>query len=141
MKFKSRDPLQSLLREALHAQRSDPTKAHKAPLVAQPDPGDLYQPSCWKPGKLIILIHVAEDGSKSLLGLFQEQFNTRASARRLIPPPAAVRAATQNLSALPHEEVRGSYWLQPQKFCFSKESPEELRALHARFNELMVQLS
>jgi len=85
-------------------------------------------PNNWRLGKVVCLIHITE-GS---LGVFQEYFHRLSpSARRLLP-------AAKGLAVDRNELVFGEYWLHPH---FSapevNDSAAEVRAITARFNELM----
>lgn len=136
MKLKSNDPLNALLRQALYEKKVS-VKLQPMKLTGH-DPHDLYQSSAWKPGRLLVLIYVDSSGVKSLLGLFQEMLNQRAKARRLVRPDKETCAKTMNLSALPREEVTGDHWLKVQRRTPRQESPDEVRALRARFTELLA---
>jgi hypothetical protein len=85
-------------------------------------------PLNWTPGKAVLLIHATE-GS---IGVFREYFHKFSpSARRLLPAPPGTPVDRNEL-------VFGEWWLHP-KFSAPVEpdSEAELRALTARFNELM----
>lgn len=138
MKFKSNDPLQSLLREALHRQKVEvsaiPSKAWKLP-----DAGDIYQASSWKPGRPeVLVVHVDTSGLKTILGLFQEQLNSRAHGSRLLPALQAEGTICRDLSAIPRVEVHGDYWLQAREPVQHSESVDEVRAIKDRFHELLA---
>jgi hypothetical protein len=95
-------------------------------------------PANWTAGGLVELIHRGPDGTLSTLGIFQESFYRKTGARKLsrfsaTPSPASPPAKV--------EFVSGDWWLSPyckptRKF---EDTPDELLALLARFEELMEQ--
>jgi hypothetical protein len=101
------------------------------PLPPRPKPQSTYaNPLNWRLGKVICLIHATE-GS---LGVFQEYFHKLSpSARRLLP-------AVAGLAVDRNELVFGDFWLHPHfNACGPQDDSEaELRAITARFNELMA---
>lgn len=137
-KLKSNDPLQSLLREAMHqAKVQVQTKTVPSKTWKLPDTADLYQAASWKPGReAILVVHVDTNGLKTSLGMFQEQLNSRAHGSRLLPlaPEAQQKLYSESL---PRIEVHGDYWLQPKEPVHFQESPEEIQAIKDRFHELL----
>ena len=105
-------------------------KEAKKPLAPRPPRQSTYaNPANWRRGKVICLVHASE----GTIGIFQEYFhNLSPSARRLLP-------AVPGLPVDRNELVFGDYWLHPR---FSATGPQddseaEIRAITARFNELM----
>lgn len=131
---RSNDPLNKLLRDALHQQKG------KISITVKPQPcspvGDLYKTeSNWVQGKTIQLIHRAKNGHESFLGVYVELLNPRASARRLIPAHGTVHGSIRC-----REVVQGDYWLHPQVTIPRKETPREVKEITERFHELMAQV-
>lgn len=138
-KFKSNDPLQHLLREALHQQRATRSRKTAPSHVPQgPDPFDLYQASAWKPGReLVLVIHSDQFGTETIIGLFSEQINPRAHGSRLIPVSEEIKAKTLKLSDIPRNYVHGDHWLQPKVKVSYTEAPDEAAEITRRFHELL----
>lgn len=134
---RSNDPLNKLLRDALHQQVKKITVVATSPrALPHITPGDLYRTeSNWVQGKTILLIHKAEDGHESFLGIYIELLNPRASARRLIPAHGTVHGSVKN-----REIVKGDYWIHPQIPAPQPTSSRERREIRQRFNELMSQV-
>jgi len=122
----SKNPLDVLFRDI---SRQFAEEAKK-PLGPRPPRQSTYaNPLNWRLGKVICLVHASE----GTIGIFQEYFHKLSpSARRLLP-------AAQGLAVERNELVFGDYWLHPR---FSAVGPQddsdaEVRAITARFNELM----
>ena len=122
----SKNPLDVLFRDI---SRQFAEEAKK-PLGPRPPRQSTYDnPLNWRLGKVICLVHASE----GTIGIFQEYFHKLSpSARRLLP-------AAQGLAVERNELVFGDYWLHPR---FSAVGPQddsdaEVRAITARFNELM----
>src|SRR5271166_4151232 len=97
-------------------------------VLVPPRQSTYANPENWKLGKAVRLIHATE-GS---LGVFQEYFHKSSlSTRRLLPanPAAAVER---------NELVFGDYWLHPHFQAPETDSEAEVRAITARFNELLA---
>ncbi len=85
-------------------------------------------PANWTLGKVVCLIHVTE-GS---LGVYQEYFHKLSpSARRLLPAHGAAPVDRNEL-------VFGEHWLHPKFQAPEVDSEAEIRAITARFNELVA---
>jgi hypothetical protein len=85
----------------------------------------------WVRGKTLCLIHRAEDGTETALGLFIEY--TRNGSRWLRP-------TTETLSPDCSEIVTGSWWVNPRiREIPFEDTPEEVAAIRARFESLMTE--
>lgn len=83
----------------------------------------------WTQGKTVCLIHKAEDGSETALGLFTEW--TRNGSRWLRP-------TAETLSPDHTEIVTGSWWLNPRiREVPVADSESEVKAIRARFEMLL----
>lgn len=122
----SKNPLDVLFRDisrelALEARKPQPPKPPSVSTYANPEN--------WRLGKVVRLVHI----SGETIGIFQEYFHRLSpSARRLLP-------AVEGLAVDRDELVFGDYWLHPQFSAVSiqEDSEAEVRAIFARFNELM----
>lgn len=134
MKPKSNDPLQILLRQALYQQKIKVNVLYQKSTIAPRDVQQ-YVPQCkrpeWTPGRLIALVHQSSQGRRTYLGVFQELKSDLFKARRLVPSDA------QAHGTLPVEIVTQDYWLYPKVHVAAADSPDEVRAIEARFAELM----
>lgn len=126
------NPLDLLFRDIKRELALEEIRKSKEPKPPSPPRVSVYaNPLNWRLGKVVCLIHATE-GS---LGNFQEYFHSRSpTARRLLPanPSAAVDR---------NELVFGDYWLHPRfqgPFEPEPDSDAEIRAITARFNELMT---
>lgn len=131
---RSNDPLNQLLRKALHEQRGRPQPTPPPRPLPPRDPVcDLYSsPLNWTQGKRVSLIHRSSDGRETFLGVFTELLNERAKVRRLVRDHEA-----KAHGPLPREIVSGPYWLRSQVHVPPADSSEELRSIRERFLELM----
>lgn len=128
MKLKSNDPLQLLLRSALHEARKRVTVQ---PAGAQQPLRQCQRPE-WTRGRLLSVIYVCPQTSRrTYLGVFQELKSDLFKARRLVPSNQTAHGK------LPEEIVTQSYWLHPKVHVAAADSAEEVRAIEARFAELM----
>jgi hypothetical protein len=123
------NPLDVLFRDIKHELWLEEQRKAREPRPPKPPVQSQYaNPLNWRLGKVVTLIHATE-GS---LGNFQEYFHSRSpSARRLLPanPTALVDRS---------ELVFGDYWLHPHfQGPPEPESETEIRAIEARFLELM----
>jgi hypothetical protein len=123
------NPLDLLFRDIKHELWLEEQRKAREPKPPRPPVQSTYaNPLNWRLGQVVSLIHATE-GS---LGNFQEYFHKLSpSARRLLPAhPAAVPVRS--------ELVFGDFWLHP-KFSAQSEpdSEAEIRAIEARFRELM----
>lgn len=138
MKPKSNDPLQLLLRSALHEMRSKvlvtSSKVSSTSPNTTPQLRQCERPS-WTPGRLVALIHLAPTGRRTYLGVFQELKSDLFKARRLVPAHQTAHGK------LPEEIVTKDYWLHPQVHIAAADSPDEVRAIEARFAELLREFS
>lgn len=134
MKPKSNDPLQILLRNAMHQMRGKVSVTLSAKQsLSQSKTVELRQ--CerpqWTPTRLVALIHRSPQGRETYLGVFQELKSDLFKARRLVPSDKTAHGA------LPREVVTQDYWLHPQVHTAAADSPEEVRAIEARFADLL----
>jgi hypothetical protein len=126
--MQSKNPLdvlfQDLIREQSKLRRSPPEPA-------KPRVSTYANPDNWRLGKVVQIIHA--DGEN--IGVYQEYFHKSSlSTRRLLP---ANPAAPVDRSEL----VFGDHWLHPSfQSPLDPDSDAEVRALAARFNELMEDL-
>jgi hypothetical protein len=122
----SKNPLDLLFRDIqreLDAERRKP-RVPSPPLVST-----YANPENWRLGKVVALVHF----SGETIGNFQEYFHKLSpSARRLLPAVAGLAADREEL-------VFGDYWLHPQFSAITilSDSDDEVRAIEARFRELM----
>jgi hypothetical protein len=122
----SKNPLDVLFRD-ISRQIAAEQRSPKPP--SPPRQSTYANPQNWRLGKVVCLIHATE-GS---IGVFQEYFHKLSpTARRLLP-------AVPGLPVDRNELVFGDFWLHPR---FSAMGPQddseaEVRAITARFNELM----
>lgn len=132
MKLKSNDPLQLLLREAMHAQRikasgsSSLEKLSPQPILKQCERKDQ-----WTIQGTVALIHRDLKGRETYLGAYDVQVSHLFRARRFMPSHATPHGK------LPREVVSGDYWLHQQTFVPPEESLHEVQAIERRFKELM----
>jgi hypothetical protein len=122
----SKNPLDVLFRDI---SRQLAEEARKPPTPKPPRQSTYANPLNWRLGKVVCLIHATE-GS---LGIFQEYFHRLSpTARRLLP-------AIPGLAVDRNELVFGDFWLHPRFAAVGPQddSEAELRAITARFNELM----
>lgn len=82
----------------------------------------------WTIGKTVCLIHKAEDGTETALGIFVEHL--RGSSRWLRP-------TAETLSFDHQEIVTGSWWLHPSIREIPVDTPHEVRAIRERFEMLI----
>lgn len=149
-KFKSNDPLQALLREALHKQKVEIKPQPRDPMRAFKDKHSIYDSPAWKPGRLVALVHVSDNGERTKLGIFQEHINERAHGRRFVPwtgPEPMFHTFTCIKAIDParrcdciqaaEEIVHGRYWLEVRQPPVHIESSRELHELRERFEELL----
>lgn len=140
---KQLDPLNQLLRHAMHEARIRERVIVKAPTpITQPrvpDPvyQDLYQnPLNWTRGRLITLIHQGPQNRETFLGVFQELLNPKAHVRRLVRD----HSPTAHGPALPREYVHGEHWLRAQVWSPPEDSEGEKLAIRERYDELMKEV-
>jgi hypothetical protein len=119
-----KNPLDLLFRDIQRELETAAVQKHRRPRQST-----YANPQNWILGKVVCLVHISE-GS---LGVFQEYFHKLSpTARRLMP-------AKPGLPVDRNEMVFGDFWLHP-KFStpvIDEDSEAELRAITARFNELM----
>ena len=135
------ESLDSLLASALkHAHKSKALRADQLAIKIHQQVQNAYaNPLNWRTGGVVELVHRGPQGELSNLGLFQEAFYRNSSDRRLsrfqgkLAPGVAVRV----------EWVAGAHWLSPQPRPDHplEETPHEILALQARFEELMESFS
>ncbi len=108
----SNDPLQKLLREALHLQqiaKGQNSLRAKADRILAEYSAKLHNQENWIPSGVITVIHTSETGEQTTLGMFQELKNKYVKdARRLVrvePDGAPVNTEPKQ------EFVRGQFWL------------------------------
>lgn len=139
MKLKSNDPLNQLLREALFQQRNKVKVIVEKPLASNvplPELKQCERPEAWRVTRSISLVHRSPQGRETFLGVFIEMKSDRFSARRLVPAHGQVHGSIKD-----REIVRDDWWLHQQVKPVHQDSPEELKAIRERFNELMGQLA
>lgn len=116
LQLTSNDPLQKLLRESLHLQlltKSQQTSSllKRANEIDQEYKAKLHDQVNWKPSGVVTVIHTAEDGTQTTIGMFQELRNRYVKdARRLI----RIESDSTQLSTpepIPAEYVSGQFWL------------------------------
>jgi len=134
------ESLESLLSQALkHAAKGRALKADLcATTVHQRIESTYGNPLNWRSGGLVEIIHRGPQGELSNLGLFQELFYLRTESRKLQRTsnnPAGVVARV--------EFVEGAHWVGTVKKPFHQfeETPHELAALQARFDELIEEFA
>jgi hypothetical protein len=126
--MRSTNPLDLLFRDL----QRDLAEAKKLPPKALvPKLSTYANPLNWTPGRAICIVHITEGE----VGVFREYFHRLSpSARRLLPAPAGT-SVDQN------ELVFGDWWLHPRNSGplapLELDSDAEVRAITARFNELM----
>lgn len=135
MKTKSNDPLQILLREAMHQQRTrvQVTLVQTSSLsqVTSTPPTRQCDRPQWKETRTVSLIHRSPQGRETFLGVFTEVQNDLLKARRLLPANKTAHGT------LPKEVVTGDYWLHQQVPPSHEDTAQEVRAIEERFKELM----
>lgn len=131
MKLKSNDPLQVLLREALHQQKNRVAIT----LVTKPTGTRVSSRQCdrpqWTETRLVSLVHRSPQGRETFLGVYTEMRNDLLKARRLVPTDKTAHGT------LPKEVVTGDYWLHQQTFTPPPDTAQEVQAITERFIELM----
>lgn len=134
------ESLESLLSQALkHAAKGRTLKADLcASTVHQRIESTYGNPCNWRSGVLVEIIHRGPEGELSNLGLFQELFYLRTESRKLC---RFVGDSTGMASRV--EFVEGAHWVGTVKKPFHQfeETPHELAALQARFDELIEELT
>jgi hypothetical protein len=126
--MKSKNPLDLLFQDItrqIAAERQKPRALPSPPLVST-----YANPENWSLGKVVRLVHF----SGETIGTFQEYFHKLSpTARRLLP-------AALGLEPIRDELVFGDYWLHPRFSAVEpkSDSEAEVRAIEARFRELML---
>jgi hypothetical protein len=133
MKLKSNDPLQQLLREAMHQHRGqvsgNTTKVLTASAV--PELKQCERKNEWTTSGTVALIHRDLKGRETYLGAYELQISSLFKARRFVP------AHSTPHGKLPKEVVTGDYWLHQQVAPPTVDTVQEVKAIEARFKELM----
>jgi hypothetical protein len=123
----TKNPLDLLFRDIQRDIERDLAAEARKPRSQQPWQSQYANPDNWTLGKVVCLIHATEGA----LGVYQEYFHKRSpSARRLLP--ANLHAPVDR-----NELVFGDHWLHPAFRAPETDSEQEIRAITARFNELM----
>lgn len=128
-RFKPQDPLNLLLASAMKAQAKQ-VAVTVQPVAASPILRQCERPQ-WRETRLIALVHRASSGRETYLGVFQELKSDLFSARRLVPSDKTAHGS------LPREVVTQDYWLHPKVHVAAADSEAEVRAIEARFKELL----
>lgn len=120
-----KNPLDLLFRDIQRDLDAQAAKKHQHP--STPRQSTYANPLNWTLGKVVRLIH-RDEGP---LGLFQEYFHRLSpTARRLLPCAASLQIDRDEL-------VWGEFWLHPKFQTPETDSEAEIRAISARFYELM----
>jgi hypothetical protein len=132
------ESLESLLSQALkHASEGKCTR-HETREIHSLIRSSYGNPLNWRPGGLVELIHRADDGTLSNLGLFRESYYNRTSARRL-----------QRFNGDPTSEpsrvefVEGAHWVGPvadSSYHKYEDTPQDLAELKKQFDELVLEI-
>ncbi len=119
------DDLEALLKQAKKERHLRRTSSPAKPKFEIKKQAELE----WTQGQTLCLIHRAEDGTETSLGLFTEYL--RNGSRWLRP-------TAETLSPNHTEIVTGSWWLNPRiREIPVEDSPGEVAAIRARFEALM----
>lgn len=121
------DELDLLLKDAKRQMWERNKKTATKPLAKAP-PLRQAERSDWQVGKTVCLIHRADDGTETALGLFIEHI--RAGTRWLRP-------TADSLSPDHQEIVTGSWWLCPRIREIPMDPQGEVLAIRARFEALI----
>ncbi len=123
------DELDQLMKEAKHQLYLERRqKVVEKKVLPKPPPLRQAERDDWTVGKTVCLIHKADDGTETALGLFIE--HTRAGSRWLRP-------TTDTLSPHHSEIVTGSWWLCPRIREIPLDPHGEVLAIRARFEALL----
>lgn len=131
--MKSNDPLNQLLRQALHEQKSRVTVTLLGTNSQISGPSRQCDRPQWTTTRLVSLVHRSAQGRETFLGVYTEMKNDLLKARRLVPSDKTAHGS------LAKEVVTGDWWLHPQVYQPLPETAREVREIEARFKELMEQ--